>query len=98
MVTVYNQGMNQYALVPEFVDVPEDVPVRRHPDYRRTWEQHFKVTIPAGYHIHHKDKDIFNSDPSNLLCLPKDEHIKLHEMKGDKKAVLMLTRGRYDGI
>jgi hypothetical protein len=105
---MYNQGMKQYALKPEFgcagelsvisIDIrrpPKKKSARRHPKkYRSIWERHFGIKIPAGYHIHHKDKDIFNSDPSNLLCLPKDEHIKLHEMKGDANAVRLLTRGK----
>ena len=48
--------------------------------YRNTWKQHFKVSIPKGYAIHHKDQDRSNNDPTNLLCLPIAEHARLHNM------------------
>lgn len=34
--------------------------------------------IPAGYHVHHKDEDKSNNDPSNLEALPAGEHMSLH--------------------
>ena len=51
--------------------------------YRSIWEQHFRVKIPEGYVIHHKDKNRDNNDPHNLLCMPPDEHAKLHWRMGD---------------
>ena len=51
--------------------------------YRSIWEQHFRIKIPEGYVIHHKDKDQNNNNPHNLLCMPRDEHNKLHWDMGD---------------
>lgn len=34
--------------------------------------------IPEGWHIHHKDEDPFNNDPSNLVPLPPAEHNEVH--------------------
>jgi hypothetical protein len=52
-------------------------------EYRSIWEQHFRVKIPEGYLIHHKDGNRDNNNPHNLLCLPRDEHTKLHWRMGD---------------
>ena len=51
--------------------------------YREIWEQHFRVKIPDGFVIHHKDGDRDNNIPHNLLCLPISEHSRLHWIKGD---------------
>lgn len=55
---------------------------------RRIWEDFFRVKIPRGYVIHHKDGDISNNDPHNLLCLSREEHPKLHIIKGDMDAFI----------
>lgn len=34
--------------------------------------------IPEGWHIHHKDEDPFNNDPSNLELLSPAEHSVVH--------------------
>lgn len=56
--------------------------------YNKAWQDHFGVKIPEGFVIHHKDGDIKNNVPNNLLCLPRDEHARLHWIRGDilKKA------------
>lgn len=46
--------------------------------HRKIWEDYFRVTIPDGFVIHHKDCNPNNNDPHNLLCLPPSEHTKLH--------------------
>lgn len=50
------------------------------------WRDHIGKTMmqfvdPAVYHIHHKDHDHYNNDPSNLECLTKEEH-RLHHSSG----------------
>jgi len=65
---------------------------RSKPNARKIWSEHFRVKIPKGYHIHHKDKNPFNNDPNNLLCLPLECHIKLHDMNGDIAAVTILKK------
>lgn len=35
-------------------------------------------TIPRGWHIHHKDEDPFNNDPSNLVLLSPKQHGEEH--------------------
>jgi len=101
-----NLGVRQYARKPEFYkffkedERPQEIKQKKRKTKTRkslrlaraTWERHFKIKIPVGYHIHHKDKDRNNVDPSNLLCLPAEEHIKLHELRGDKAAVTILSR------
>jgi hypothetical protein len=49
--------------------------------HRGIWARHFKVKIPEGFIIHHKDLDPSNNEPHNLLCLSRQEHIRLHWMK-----------------
>ena len=56
------------------------------PAYRVTWEQYFKVKIPKGFAIHHKDGDWKNDMPDNLLCLTHDEHRRLHHIKAGHKS------------
>lgn len=41
-------------------------------------ETHGLTEVPKGFHIHHKDLDPLNNDPSNLEMLTKSEHGKLH--------------------
>lgn len=45
--------------------------------HRAVWEKH-KSPIPDGWDVHHIDRDRTNNDIDNLMCLPKDEHTKLH--------------------
>lgn len=48
--------------------------------HRYVWEKE-NGKIPEGYHIHHKDFKInknLNNDISNLQCLSKSDHRKLH--------------------
>jgi hypothetical protein len=102
---VKQRGLCKRSFPRYYVDVPEkekgemcfgkvtdssDYKPAFYTDYRRSWEQHFKVRIPTGYHVHHKDKDRTNNNPVNLLCLPIEEHIKIHEINGDDRAVKML--------
>ena len=34
--------------------------------------------VPAGWHVHHKDRDKDNNDPGNLECLPPGTHFGEH--------------------
>lgn len=45
--------------------------------HRYVWE-FYHGTIPKGYEIHHIDFDKSNNDISNLQCLERHEHKKLH--------------------
>jgi predicted DNA-binding protein YlxM (UPF0122 family) len=48
--------------------------------HRYVWEKHFGV-IPENYDIHHKDENKSNNDISNLECILKSEHTRLHQIK-----------------
>lgn len=39
--------------------------------------------IPEGGHVHHEDHDPLNNDPSNLVCLDGDEHLRHHAAETD---------------
>jgi hypothetical protein len=56
-------------------------------NYRKIWEKSNGKNIPNGYEIHHKDGDKTNNDPSNLICVSIEEHLKIHEEQGDHGAV-----------
>lgn len=40
--------------------------------------------IPRGMHVHHKDHDPFNNDPSNLVLMTPKEHRQEHARKFDE--------------
>jgi hypothetical protein len=39
--------------------------------------------IPEGHHVHHKDENPLNNDPSNLVCLTGEEHHAHHLAERD---------------
>jgi hypothetical protein len=45
--------------------------------HREIYKRHHGP-IPDGYHVHHKDDDPFNNDPSNLVALSPPEHFAEH--------------------
>lgn len=45
--------------------------------HRAVWE-HYNGPIPDGWDVHHKDRDRTNNDISNLACMSKSDHTKLH--------------------
>jgi len=45
--------------------------------HRKIYEQNYGK-IPNGWHIHHKDHNHENNDPSNLEALSPDDHAKKH--------------------
>ena len=48
---------------------------------RDVWIAHYGA-IPKGYDIHHKDENKYNNDISNLQCITRSEHTKLHHKLG----------------
>ena len=48
--------------------------------HRIAWEAHFRIKIPDGFVVHHKDGNHSNNDPHNLLCLPPCEYSRLHRI------------------
>ena len=48
-------------------------------DYRKLYEERYNITIPEGYDIHHIDLNHANDDIQNLLLMPHDLHMRLHE-------------------
>lgn len=45
--------------------------------HRAIWAYH-NGPIPEGWHVHHKDLDHTNNEPSNLQAMPEAEHQALH--------------------
>lgn len=45
--------------------------------HREVWKDNFGP-IPSGHHVHHKDGNTANNDPSNLECIPGPEHQSYH--------------------
>jgi hypothetical protein len=52
-------------------------------NYRKIWEEYYKLKIPPGYHIHHIDGNRENNHPNNLMCLSPEDHHNLHLSRGD---------------
>lgn len=40
--------------------------------------EHHNGPIPEGWHVHHRDGDPLNNDPSNLVCVSPKDHIAEH--------------------
>lgn len=49
--------------------------------YRKIYEDYFRIKIPAGYDIHHIDRNRGNNDIKNLILLPKELHQRLHNIQ-----------------
>lgn len=47
-------------------------------NYRKFYANHYKITIPEGFDIHHIDEDRNNNDIHNLLLLPSKLHHQYH--------------------
>jgi hypothetical protein len=45
--------------------------------HRHVWEKE-RGPIPAGWHVHHIDRDRGNNSIENLLCLSEEDHKQLH--------------------
>ena len=56
------------------------------------WKKYYKSVIPKGHEVHHIDGNPENNEPTNLICLPLSEHIKIHEENGD--VVVRLMKGK----
>jgi hypothetical protein len=47
--------------------------------HREIWlDTHPGQEIPSGWHVHHVDENPLNNDPSNLACIPPQEHARVH--------------------
>lgn len=56
------------------------------------WEFYSGKTVPKGFVVHHKDHNPFNNDFSNLECISRSEHLKLH--KEDRLKWVNSEKGR----
>lgn len=41
--------------------------------------------VPEGFIVHHKDHDSFNNDFSNLECISREQHLKMHAEERSKR-------------
>lgn len=46
------------------------------------WE-YYNGPVPKGCHIYHKDFNKFNNDISNLVCVTKSEHNRIHSVRSE---------------
>lgn len=52
--------------------------------HRETWREVMCIDeIPEATHIHHRDCDVLNNDPMNLVALTTGDHIWLHKQYGN---------------
>lgn len=47
-------------------------------DYRKIYQEHYRITIPDGFEIHHINKDREDNRIENLMLLPARVHRDLH--------------------
>lgn len=68
--------------------------------HRRIYEANFgpipKEPSGRSYHIHHKDGNHDNNDPSNLQAVTAQEHYDLHYLQGDFVACLLIKTYHLD--
>ena len=68
----------------------------RNYDYRKIYRETYgDVPIDEdgrSYDIHHKDGDHTNSDPSNLIAIPIQEHYNIHYAQGDYGACWSISQ------
>ena len=50
--------------------------------------------VQKGFHIHHKDGDVYNNDYSNLECLPASVHFRMPKKRDMEKVRANLERIR----
>lgn len=50
-------------------------------EHRRVAEQMTGRKLKSNEHVHHKDGNKHNNDPSNLEVMPAEDHIRLHAME-----------------
>ena len=64
--------------------------------YRKIWIENFgeipKDKNNRTYEIHHIDGNHHNNELKNLICIPIDEHYKLHYENGDYGACVMIAK------
>lgn len=65
--------------------------------YRRIYEENFGP-IPKGYHIHHKDGNHSNNNPTNLMCVTAQEHFRIHYDQKDYGACWSMLRTGHVSI
>ena len=46
--------------------------------HRDVWEAHHGTPVPAGYQVHHVDRNPFNNDPANLSIKLTGKHLSDH--------------------
>ena len=63
-------------------------------NYRKLYEDYYKIEIPKGFDIHHIDADRKNNNINNLIMLPSKLHKALHNHIGllPKKQLKVLRR------
>ena len=65
-------------------------------NYRKIWEQtHGKIPKDGNnrsFEIHHADGNHKNNELSNLLCVPIEEHYRLHYENKDYGACVMIAK------
>lgn len=59
----------------------------RRKNYKKIWERHHNKPLPENMEIHHIDGNFNNNDPSNLLAVTIEEHLKIHLDQNDYSAV-----------
>lgn len=47
-------------------------------NYREFYQEHYGITIPDGFDVHHINKDRMDNRIENLLLLPSSIHQSLH--------------------
>lgn len=65
-------------------------------NYRKKYQQEFKITLIKGENIHHIDLDRTNNDINNLIKLNHKEHRKAHiQLNNLIKGVFKLNQNLF---
>jgi hypothetical protein len=66
--------------------------------HRVVWS-HYNGSIPKRAHIHHRDLDIANNHPDNLVCVTADEHLSFHgRLRAGESAANLAEHARPSAV
>ena len=61
-------------------------------NYRKNWEKHTGIKVPAGMHLHHINGDTDDNTVDNLALVTQEGHARSHEFLDDNVAAAVIRQ------